>query len=133
MTDSSIQSQPIVVHGWPLVEINFRGPATEQQVQVWLDQMNGFLARGQVFGLLTKTDEASDFTDTARKAMGLWFKSQREAIARWCVGVSRIAPKPSAVERLAGPKMQAAMPCPIFASADAAEARAWIEQRLAEV
>ena len=77
----------------------------------------------------TKTTEESAFSDLARKAMGLWFKQQRELIGRWCVGVSRIAINDAAVERLAGPKMQAAMPCPIFAAVADAEARQWLENQ----
>lgn len=123
---------PIVVTGWPLVEIEFLGPANESQVTAWLTQMNDLLGKEKPFGLLTRTTEESEFAELGRKALGLWFKQKREDIARWCVGISRIALAEAAVERLAGPKMQAAMPCPIYASVDPVQARVWLEQRLQE-
>ena len=125
-------STPITIQGWPLVEICFNGPADEQQVQVWLDAMDALFDKNQPFALLTSTSEHSDFTDTGRRAMGLWFKQSREKIAQLCVGVARIAPSVDVIERLAGPKMQAAMPCPLYASVDGAEARTWLQQKLAE-
>ncbi|MCG8534608.1 MAG: hypothetical protein MI808_05880 [Pseudomonadales bacterium] len=124
-----MENAPIIVKGWPLVEVVFQGEADQQQVEQWLLQMDALLEKEQPFGLLTKTTEESAFSDLARKAMGLWFKQQRELIGRWCVGVSRIAINEAAVERLAGPKMQAAMPCPIFAAVADAEARQWLENQ----
>lgn len=121
---------PISVQGWPLVEVCFTGPANEAQVLTWLQQMDDLFARQAPFGLLTRTDAASDFSDAGRKAMGLWFKQRRALLARWCAGVARIALDEAAEVRLAGPKMQAAMPCPIYASVDARQARAWLEQQL---
>ena len=125
-------SQPITIQGWPLVEICFNGPADESDVQSWLEAMNALFEKNQPFGLMTRTSENSDFSDAGRKAMGLWFKQSREQIARHCVGVARIAPNEEAVARLAGPKMQAAMPCPIIASVDPAQARAWLVAKLME-
>lgn len=127
---SDIALNPIVVNGWPLVDVCFQGAAGEDQVLQWLCVMNQLLQRQQPFGLLTKTKRESDFSDLARKAMGLWFKQQKESIGLWCVGVSRVAMDEQAVERLAGPKMQAAMPCPIFASTDETCAREWIKEKL---
>jgi hypothetical protein len=123
---------PITIQGWPLVEVCFNGPANEQEVQVWLDAMDALFEKNQPFGLLTRTSEHSDFSDAGRKAMGLWFKQSREKIGQLCVGVARIAPAEDAIERLAGAKMQAAMPCPIYASVDGDEARIWVQQKLAE-
>lgn len=125
--------QPILVEGWPLVKVCFVGPANEGQVQSWLQQMDDLFLRRTRFGLLTKTDEDSDFSAAGRKAMGLWFKLRREQLSLWCVGVARIAPQADAVERLAGPKMQAAMPCPIYASVDEEQARAWLQDRLTDM
>lgn len=128
--NESVITKPIVISGWPLVEIQFNGPATQAQVQGWLDEMDSMFERRQPFGLLTQTSDQSDFSDQGRKAMGLWFKQQRELLAKWCVGVSRVAPSKNDVERLAGPKMQAAMPCPIYASEDRSVALAWLQQQL---
>jgi hypothetical protein len=121
---------PISVHGWPLVEVCFNGPASAAQVNQWLEVMNALFERQQSFGLLTMTSTHSDFSDAGRRAMGLWFKQNRELLAQYCVGVARVAAEDSAVERLAGPKMQAAMPCPIFASVDKAVARGWLQEKL---
>ena len=123
---------PITIQGWPLVEVVFNGPADELQVQGWLDAMDALFDKAQPFGLLTRTSEHSDFSDSGRKAMGLWFKQSREKIEKYCVGVARISPSEDMVERLAGPKMQAAMPCPIYASVDVGQATAWLQKKLAE-
>ncbi len=72
--------QPILVEGWPLVKVCFVGPANEVQVQSWLQQMDDLFLRRTRFGLLTKTDEDSDFSAAGRKAMGLWFKLRREQL-----------------------------------------------------
>ena len=124
------EKQPILIQGWPLVSICFQGPADVAQVQAWLSAMDALFEKQQKFGLLTRTTSDSDFSNDARKHMGLWFKRQREPMAKWCVGVARIADQQSALERLAGPKMQAAMPCPIFASTSVQEATRWLQDRL---
>lgn len=133
MTNNTINTarvEPILIRGWPMVEVVFQGAANQQQVAHWLREMDALIDKKQPFGLLTKTTSESDFSDLARKAMGLWFKQQKELIGRWCVGVSRVAPNQDAVQRMAGEKMQAAMPCPIFASASEDEARQWLEGQL---
>jgi len=121
---------PIFVAGWPLVEVQFNGPATEDQVNDWLDAMNKLFIKQQPFALLTETSEHSDFSDAGRRAMAIWFKQSRDLLAQYCVGLARIAPEKNAIERLAGPKMQAAMPFPIFATVDKGEAIEWLKNKL---
>lgn len=125
-----IQKLPIAISGWPLVSVHFNGPADERQVSAWLQAMDQLFERQQPFGLLTQTSLHSDFSDAGRKAMGLWFKQRREQLACWCVGVARIAADETAIDRLAGPKMQAAMPCPLFASVSRVQALAWLQAKL---
>ena len=60
---------PISVHGWPLVEVCFNGPASAAQVNQWLEVMNALFERQQSFGLLTMTSTHSDFSDAGRRAM----------------------------------------------------------------
>ena len=121
---------PITVTGWPMVEVTFAGDANTDEVKQWLRQRDDLLAHAKPFGLLTQTLEDSHFSQEGRRELGLWFKQSRELLAKYCVGVSRLAPNPEAIERLAGPKMQAAMPCPIFASTEHEEAKAWLEEKL---
>ena len=122
--------EPITITGWPLVEIHFNGPASDAQVPAWLDTMDQLLARQSPFGLLTATGPDSDFAEAGRRAMGIWFRQNRQPLQQFCVGVARVAPNQQAIQRLAGPKMQAAMPCPIFASVERAEALAWLQAKL---
>ncbi len=120
----------ITITGWPVVEVDFLSPASDAQVQAWLQSMNDLLSRQERFIVVVNARPNSQFSPEGRKAFGLWFKQEREAMAEYCAGVVRVVESAEQGERIVSPAMQQAMPFPMVAMLSADEARQWAGLRL---
>ena len=85
----------------------------------------------QRFTVIVHAYPNSQFSPEGRKAFGLWFKEQREALAGYCAGVVRLVGSEEEGERVAGSAMQQGMPFPMVAVLTKDEALQWVEQKLA--
>ncbi|WP_281646448.1 hypothetical protein [Parendozoicomonas sp. Alg238-R29] len=124
------EEQSIRMEGWPHVELEFVKQASDAEAQQWLDNMNALLEKKQSFVMLIHARPNSHFSPEARKAMGLWFKEQRESLGIYCAGVARLVDSVEHGERVVSERMKAAMPFPMMATIDRDKANQWMSERL---
>ena len=122
--------QSIRMEGWPQVELEFVKPATEQEAQQWLADMDALLEKKQPFAMLIHARPNSHFSPESRKAMGLWFKEQRANLGQYCRGVARLVDSVEHGERVVSERMKSAMSFPMVATTDVEQATQWLAEKL---
>lgn len=120
----------ITVTGWPLVVMSFTGSSSHEEALTWLEHLSELLNRKSAFVVVVETSLDSKLDHDSRKAQSLWFKTHREALGQYCKGLARVLRSSDEFDRVAGPSMQKAMPFPLFASLDRADAMAWANKCL---
>lgn len=98
----------------------FEGGLSETEAIHYLEAMDQILKSGQAFSLIIRSDGNSPMPLDQRKAGNLWFKDNREAIARFCRGLVRI--KPDLEEDYENGNFAKAMPFPVRVATDQGQA-----------
>ena len=122
---------PVDETAWPLVAVQWRGAISDATLGTFLSQMDGWLARGERFGLLIDSREAQGLSPEQRSRLIAHMKKQSGLTARFLVqaivldsllqrtlfyGINLIFPNP--------------FPSKVFG--DVAAARAWLLEVLGD-
>jgi len=120
----------ISVHGWPVVRMHFEGQLSAQQFEQWLQAASALLERQQPFSIVTSSAAQLSLPDGYRGLEARWYKANKGELARYCMGVARLANDVGQYEQLNSAAMHSAWPCAYFVSLDLAEAHAWAVQQV---
>jgi len=121
----------IEILGWPVVRMHFAGTISTEQFEQWLQAASALLARQQPFAIVTSSAEQLSLPDGYRGQEARWYKANKAALARYCVGLARLANCAEQYTQLNGPAMHGAWPCAYFVSVDVTQATAWAAQQVA--
>jgi len=115
--------------GWPLVKVRWSSTVTDQAVEAALSRMDGYLARGERFGLLIDSRGAGGFSPEQRNRVLAHMKSRADATARWLVQAVVID---NLIQRTLYYAVHLFFPSPfpsqVFAAPEAAEA--WLAEAI---
>lgn len=120
----------IEVTGWPVVQMHFAGQLSTEQFAQWLQAASALLERQQPFAIVTSSAAQLSLPDGYRGQEARWYKANKAALARHCVGLARLANDAEQLAQLNSPAMHGAWPCAYFVCLDVAEAHAWAAQQV---
>ncbi|OGQ58449.1 MAG: hypothetical protein A3J24_13390 [Deltaproteobacteria bacterium RIFCSPLOWO2_02_FULL_53_8] len=121
----------IEVTGWPVVHMHFAGQISAEQFEQWLHAASALLERQQPFAIVTSSAAQLSLPDGYRGQEARWYKANKAALARYCVGLARLASCAEQYTQLNSAAMHGAWPCPYFVSLDLTQANAWAAQQVA--
>lgn len=120
----------IEVNGWPVVQMHFAGLLSAEQFEQWLQVASALLERQRPFAIVTSSAAQLSLPDGYRGQEARWYKANKAAFGRYCVGVARLANDAEQLAQLNSPAMHGAWPCAYFVCLDVAEAHAWAAQQV---
>ena len=120
----------IEVEGWPVVQMHFAGQLSVEQFEQWLHAASALLERQQPFAIVTSSAAQLSLPDGYRGQEARWYKANKAALGRYCMGVARLASCAEQYAQLNSPAMHGAWPCAYFVCLDVAEAHAWAAQQV---
>lgn len=120
----------IEVIGWPVVQMHFAGQISTEQFAQWLVTASTLLERQQPFAIVTSSAAQLSLPDGYRGQEARWYKANKAALGRYCVGLARLANCTEQYAQLNSAAMHSAWPCAYFVSVDVSQANAWAAQQV---
>lgn len=113
-----------------IFEALFSDYVSAQEINDWLTKIDQAIAQGRAFFFIAHTQPHTRFAADYRSVQALWYKAHREAFARHCLGLVRIAADEAEHARLDSPTLHAAWGVPYFVARERQQAFDWLQQRM---
>ncbi|MBK2124693.1 hypothetical protein [Fangia hongkongensis] len=98
------------INDWPVVRMHFHSYPSYEEVINWLSDCDRILKEKREFVLISTFDEHYQFEHRARKKQAIWFKSVKNELSKWCLGMFRVTQDPVIIKKINAPAMSKGMP-----------------------
>ncbi|MDA0910016.1 MAG: hypothetical protein O2809_00470 [Proteobacteria bacterium] len=106
------------IQDWPIVRMHFHNYPHYDEVIHWLNDCDSLLKRKIPFLLISTFEAHYQFTHDARKKQAVWFKTVKNDLAKYCLGMFRVTEDPTMIAKLQSPAMRKGMPFQCIAVRD---------------
>ena len=105
--------------------------ASPRQAQDEIDFMNFLneIVDMDSFGLVLSVEGEKSFSQSGKRELGIWFKTNKKILGYKCIGFARVSEDASKVDTLKSRAMRLAMPCPYIVLPNVRQAVAWLESK----
>lgn len=115
-----------------IFHMRFRPAVTRDEALEFLRVLKGLEARERRYAVIVETDGKSPLPTPERKQFAAWYRANKARLRRDCVGLARLAPDVSALERFSAKAFRLFVPVPYHVTSHPEDALRWARERLRE-
>lgn len=115
---------------FPMVQVIFEGSVSDEEFEVYLNQLQSCLTRGLPYAVLLDATRAARYSASQRRMQAQWQDANRETLRSHCRGVAFVITNRAVRGILTAILWLSPMPMPHQVVSNRKEALTWLQERL---